>query len=443
LACDKGHGTALHPSTTMGKTKAFIAKLFDLEERRPSSPKPVDNEPPVEAFNNLTTHEPRLSPARPSHATTHSFIGGFKPLPRPPAMQMPQPAVSLTMRHALNLPEDPPRAHSAPEIPRRQYAVPSSTPGSPSPSARTSASAAGSKTGRPRASSTPPDPNAPPDTQCSGVTKAGRRCTRQVKNGGAALPGVERFCFQHTKELLDPSGFYARRKGAEGSEWVDFADYIPSYLAPDTQVALRVEMEKARSQSDVEGYIYTFEIRNPDDSKTIQLKVGTLNEWGKQCGSKEQVLRGFYPGSVGDGGDETSLMKGRVILPEGGNEDVWCHRLERLIHLELADLAVNAAYLQPGWKPFSKGKGKGPAQSKAVFPTESPSVSSPKRRNGRGGRVGNGNGGQGQPCKDCGTIHKEIFEFQRITSGPYTGREWDGIVKKVIEEWGVFVRTYV
>lgn len=265
---------------------------------------------------------------------------------------------------------------------------------------------------------------------------------------------MERFCHQHRKELLDPSGFYVRRKGAEGSEWIDFADYIPSYLQPDTQVALRVEMEKARSQSDVEGYIYTFEIRNPDDSKTIQLKVGRavnvvkrLNEWGKQCGSKEQVLRGFYPGSVGDGGDETSLMKGRVILPEGGNEDVWCHRLERLIHLELADLAVNAAYLQPGWKSFSKGKGKGAAKPKAgprastgSISTTPSSVASPKKRNGR---MGNGNGGRGQPCQDCGAIHKEIFEFQRITSGPYAGREWDGIVKKVIEEWGVFVRTYV
>ena len=38
-------------------------------------------------------------------------------------------------------------------------------------------------------------------------------------------------------------------------------DWIPDYLQPDTQVALRVEMEKARSQSDVPGYIYTFEIR--------------------------------------------------------------------------------------------------------------------------------------------------------------------------------------
>lgn len=42
---------------------------------------------------------------------------------------------------------------------------------------------------------------------------------------------------------------------------LEFADYIPPYLHPDTQVALRIEMEKMRSSSDVEGYIYTFEIR--------------------------------------------------------------------------------------------------------------------------------------------------------------------------------------
>lgn len=38
-------------------------------------------------------------------------------------------------------------------------------------------------------------------------------------------------------------------------------DWVPEYLQPETQVALRVEMEKPRSQADVPGYIYTFEIR--------------------------------------------------------------------------------------------------------------------------------------------------------------------------------------
>jgi hypothetical protein len=36
--------------------------------------------------------------------------------------------------------------------------------------------------------------------------------------------------------------------------------------------------------------------------------------------------------------------------------------------------------------------------------------------------------------------HKEIFAFRRPDTGKYKGREWDLIVKPVIEKWGRFVR---
>jgi hypothetical protein len=91
-------------------------------------------------------------------------------------------------------------------------------------------------------------------------------------DGSTLLP---RFCFQHTKEIMGPSGYYLRKNG----EWVNFAgniqficfflhshriqcfsDWIPAYLQAATQVSLRIEMEKARSNSDIPGYIYTFEI---------------------------------------------------------------------------------------------------------------------------------------------------------------------------------------
>lgn len=39
------------------------------------------------------------------------------------------------------------------------------------------------------------------------------------------------------------------------------AEWIPEHLQPDTKAALRLEMEKARSNHDVPGYIYAFEIR--------------------------------------------------------------------------------------------------------------------------------------------------------------------------------------
>lgn len=52
----------------------------------------------------------------------------------------------------------------------------------------------------------------------------------------------------------------------------------------------------------------------PDD---VHLKVGRtvnlvkrMDQWAKQCESKEQVLRGFWPG---DGSaDPSNLMKGRI-----------------------------------------------------------------------------------------------------------------------------------
>ncbi|KAK7049375.1 hypothetical protein VNI00_005976 [Paramarasmius palmivorus] len=514
-----------------GKFKDFIAQQLDLEPSKTSSddslpstpnpPRPVpqrphsDNHDLVQSFDALA-----LSGSKPN-ASDPSFVGGFNPYSqpqrtngsRPPPIPMPEPhrKSSLTMQYALKPPDSAPnlqvpnyasgsppsRPYSAPNFPKPVYAnaypatspLPSNpstpnvyagsqsvSPTKPLPSINTSTGGKpGKKPNRPRASSTPPSPS--PNTsgasgqiQCSGVTKAGKRCTRVVKNG-PALTGVmgsntiggqtiERFCFQHTKEILIPTGFYARKQSTKTQEWIDFADFIPDYLHPDTQVALRVEMEKARSSSDVEGYIYTFEIRDPNEPKTIKLKVGRtvnvvkrLNQWGKQCGSKEQVLRGWYPGTVDPDDDDDdagpSLMKGRV---RAGGKGVWCHRLERLVHLELADLAVNRAYLEPGWKPFAKGKGKGKTQTKAQPASPTSSIfsgslpTSPKKGKGGKNNAGvftNGLGNGGGLCKDCGTMHKEIFEFARIEKGPYKGREWEAIVKKVIDEWGVFVEQYV
>ena len=46
---------------------------------------------------------------------------------------------------------------------------------------------------------------------------------------------------------------------------------------------------------------------------------------------------------------------------------------------------------------------------------------------------------KGTPCTDCGKIHQETFELQRFKRGPLVGKEWDMVVKPVIERWGKFV----
>lgn len=93
------------------------------------------------------------------------------------------------------------------------------------------------------------------------------------------------------------------------------------------------------------------------DKKTIHLKVGRatnlnrrMDQWGKQCGSKEQILRGFWPGGMDKSGVP---MKGLV---QAGPKGPWCHRVERLVHIELADLVEHAPYLERGYPNVSANK---------------------------------------------------------------------------------------
>jgi hypothetical protein len=132
-------------------------------------------------------------------------------------------------------------------------------------------------------------------------------------------------------------------------------------------------------------------------------------------------------------GNDGSLMKGRL---KAGEKGAWCHRLgmltplffsmakdlnrfflERLIHLELADLACSTAYLSPSWPAIDT-----PPESKTSNSKES---------------------NRSAPCPDCGSIHKEVFEFQRWKNGKYRGKEWELLVKPVVERWGGFVELYV
>ena len=73
--------------------------------------------------------------------------------------------------------------------------------------------------------STPSTPSSKHNqAQCAGITKAGKRCTRQVKmsfagdNGENDEENIPRFCYQHTDEILSPTGYYAKKTG----NWVSF-----------------------------------------------------------------------------------------------------------------------------------------------------------------------------------------------------------------------------
>ncbi|KAF8120951.1 hypothetical protein EV363DRAFT_1406710 [Boletus edulis] len=300
---------------------------------------------------------------------------------------------------------------------------------------------------RPRAVSVPatssPGRNT---TQCGGTTKTGKQCSRQVKLPATHShldPTPVLYCHQHKEFMITAqNGFYVRNAGnpdrfvefsrmhtlevkAGDGCLISFTDYIPKYLQMDTQLALRVEMEKATSLADVPGYIYTFEIRDPKRPDVIQLKVGRtvnivkrLDQWDKQCGSKIQIPRGWWPDTVeDDNGIGGSLLKGNFKPGEPGP---FCHRVERLVHIELTDLSLHAPYLYLGW-PNNTSESLSGAGTTTILKKTTPKETT---------------------CRDCGVVHREIFTFPRPDKGRYEGKEWDLIVKPVIEKWGKFVKEY-
>ncbi|TDL27628.1 hypothetical protein BD410DRAFT_782758 [Rickenella mellea] len=343
---------------------------------------------------------------------------------------------SLTMQHALSAPALSAPAHSGGSV---------SNPTTPAASTRPKPDAlqVSTPSRRPRAASSPPSPTASRSAEgdtvfCSGTTKKQEKCTRKVKAGAAydamnPEANTPRFCFQHIAEIMGQSGLYLMRNG--NSELVKFDSFIALYLKSETQAALRTEMGKARSDADEDGYIYAFEILDPSRPDFFDIKVGRTNNltkridrWGKQCGSKETILRGYWP--VREGEQMSSLMKGLIKPgPPGPN----CHRLERLIHLELADLVLHTPYLN--------GKLGSDNTNNGASISSSTTASKSKKKSPASTPAGLWN--DGKPCNDCGAVHREIFSFTRPKKGPYKGREWEAIVQPVIEKWGKFVEVYV
>ncbi|KAJ1310389.1 hypothetical protein OPQ81_007127 [Rhizoctonia solani] len=269
-----------------------------------------------------------------------------------------------------------------------------------------------------------PDPVSPPPKKSSGKPERPRAASGSGVRVKSNL--AQRWCTR-----LLPTGFYSH---AKVNTWITFAEWIPSYLQPDTQAALRAEMEKPASASDKDGYIYAYEIRNPKTPNEVHIKVGRavnlvkrLDEWSKQCVSREVIIRGWWPGTIeennqDDSNNSVSLLKGKINPGEKGK---YCHRLERLIHLELSDVALNSAHLTPEFnKKASTKKTKSDANAS---PSKAPPASKLVKK----------------PCPDCGAVHKEIFTLERVGSGKMKGREWEDVVQPIIEKWGKFVTEYV
>jgi len=112
---------------------------------------------------------------------------------------------------------------------------------------------------RKRGSSEPPSPSDEKkdqsEVQCSGHTKAGKRCTRLVKVGPPLAivhpdaDGVERFCFQHVKDVFCKSGFYLK-----GKEREDFIKFEGAHLSETSAFRLSFLIETSRLDTQLPTY---------------------------------------------------------------------------------------------------------------------------------------------------------------------------------------------
>jgi hypothetical protein len=160
---------------------------------------------------------------------------------------------------------------------------------------------------------------------------------------------------------------------------------IPKYLSPQTTSLLLAELAKPISENDDEGYIYIFWLTDSDvnaapapkavsallspplapyshrhgrpsdileaastnnDKSTILLKIGRasnvhrrLNEWTRQCGYNLSLIR-YYPYVPSSPAPSPSASPSASPPSTTPRKVPNAHRVERLIHIELADKRV-------------------------------------------------------------------------------------------------------
>lgn len=179
--------------------------------------------------------------------------------------------------------------------------------------------------------------------------------------------------------------------------------WIPDYVEKRTEVLLRAIIRSRPSPNDKKGYVYIYQVygtcmkntwqasakdegegcvdlrssllSDPTRPDVVIVKVGRTNELNRRlsehfrhCGATQQpVILGYYPSSASsepstsedpsepspDGNHETDdtpaaeSQSSDLSLAhlQPGEPAPFVQRLERLIHLELADVETNAPYL--------------------------------------------------------------------------------------------------
>ncbi|PWN42561.1 hypothetical protein IE81DRAFT_323320 [Ceraceosorus guamensis] len=189
------------------------------------------------------------------------------------------------------------------------------------------------------------------------------------------------FCHQHVKEINKATGIHLFVPdpfctSASRTTFIPFSLYIPEVHPSSisasassanfkshasTSAKIRAIMGGPMSASDMKerGYVYIYSLRDRDTRDKYCFKVGRaarvferIGQWREQCGSKDPVLRAFFPSNASQG-----VISGASAPTQQGIHG--SHMWEHLVHLSLLQL--------DGCTKLSES------------------------------------------CKDCGTKHREIF----------------------------------
>ncbi|KAF7551119.1 hypothetical protein G7Z17_g5264 [Cylindrodendrum hubeiense] len=218
-------------------------------------------------------------------------------------------------------------------------------------------------------------------------TRPPRPQPRPVQRTSIPVPASRRSSMPQTKpprqrvdiSTASPGRNSNRARKSTGSHTARVKDLIPDSLDPPTASALMTEVARPFVDSEEPGFIYMFWLtpvsdsappvdaarslltppsppggtrsRRPSDvvsrfadqssatkDKTMVLKIGRaanvqrrMNQWQRQCGYDIEMLR-YYP--YLPGASESS-----GVVP---HMTPHCHRVERLVHIELAGLGLRA-----------------------------------------------------------------------------------------------------
>ncbi|TDL17502.1 hypothetical protein BD410DRAFT_807233 [Rickenella mellea] len=175
-------------------------------------------------------------------------------------------------------------------------------------------------------------------------------------------------CRQRLSSPLDGNA-----EGQRGNIHYYVDEYVNNELPKLTRAKLEKMMKTAlsRKEKETDGYIYVIQIQNPVSSNLTHLKVGSSEDPVKRVGYWQNHYKNDNPELRG-------LTSGRKIF-----------RLEKLIHIELMDIAI------PMLEPTSMTK---------------------------------------KPCTHCNVKHREIFSFKTDT--------YETVVEPLIRKWTKFVEEF-